>query len=38
VIGLALALAGAVVISLAHEAAKGESLAPDAADASVATA
>jgi drug/metabolite transporter (DMT)-like permease len=38
VIGLGLALVGAVVISLAHEAAKAESPVPDAADGSVATA
>jgi len=38
VIGLALALTGAVVISLAHEAAKEASPAPDAPDGSVATA
>jgi drug/metabolite transporter (DMT)-like permease len=38
VIGLAIALVGAVVISLAHEATKDTSPAPDAADGTVATA
>jgi len=38
VIGLALALVGAVVISLAHEAAKEELTVPEATDGSVATA
>jgi drug/metabolite transporter (DMT)-like permease len=37
-IGLAIALVGAVVISLAHEATKDVSPAPDAADTTVATA
>jgi hypothetical protein len=38
VIGLALALGGAVAISLAHEAAKDELPVPDSADDSVVTA
>ncbi len=37
VIGLGLALVGAVVISLAHEAAKDRSSAPEVADGAVAT-
>ena len=37
-IGLALALGGAVVISLAHEAAKDDAPGPDATEGSVAPA